>query len=51
MLDGGHPASTSSRVNSGSLDSTSWYLSKNPNGYCGLGETGLSCPVGVAKAE
>jgi peptide-methionine (S)-S-oxide reductase len=26
------------------------YLSKNPNGYCGLGGTGLSCPVGVAGA-
>jgi peptide-methionine (S)-S-oxide reductase len=26
------------------------YLSKNPNGYCGLGGTGVSCPVGVAKA-
>jgi len=24
------------------------YLSKNPNGYCGLGGTGLSCPVGIA---
>ncbi|TDB79132.1 peptide-methionine (S)-S-oxide reductase MsrA, partial [Actinomadura sp. KC216] len=24
---------------------------KNPNGYCGLGGTGLSCPVGVARAE
>ncbi|WUI00152.1 peptide-methionine (S)-S-oxide reductase MsrA [Spirillospora sp. NBC_00431] len=24
---------------------------KNPNGYCGLGGTGLSCPVGVAPAE
>jgi peptide-methionine (S)-S-oxide reductase len=24
--------------------------SKNPNGYCGLGGTGVSCPVGVAKA-
>jgi len=23
------------------------YLSKNPNGYCGLGGTGVSCPVGV----
>jgi peptide-methionine (S)-S-oxide reductase len=22
------------------------YLSKNPGGYCGLGGTGLSCPVG-----
>lgn len=23
------------------------YLSKNPAGYCGLGGTGVSCPVGV----
>jgi peptide-methionine (S)-S-oxide reductase len=21
------------------------YLAKNPNGYCGLGGTGVSCPV------
>jgi peptide-methionine (S)-S-oxide reductase len=27
------------------------YLAKNPNGYCGIGGTGMSCPVGVAKAE
>ncbi|UCM90053.1 peptide-methionine (S)-S-oxide reductase MsrA [Streptomyces marincola] len=26
------------------------YLDKNPAGYCGLGGTGLSCPVGVARA-
>src|SRR5262249_47592743 len=25
------------------------YLAKNPEGYCGLGGTGVSCPVGVAK--
>jgi len=25
------------------------YLGKNPNGYCGLGGTGVSCPIGVAK--
>uniref|UniRef100_A0A2I2ZNG4 peptide-methionine (S)-S-oxide reductase n=1 Tax=Gorilla gorilla gorilla TaxID=9595 RepID=A0A2I2ZNG4_GORGO len=25
------------------------YLSKNPNGYCGLGGTGVSCPVGIKK--
>ena len=24
------------------------YLAKNPNGYCGIGGTGMSCPVGVA---
>ena len=28
------------------------YLAKVPHGYCGLGGTGLSCPVGVGvKAE
>jgi peptide-methionine (S)-S-oxide reductase len=25
------------------------YLAKNPNGYCGIGGTGMSCPVGVGK--
>ena len=24
------------------------YLAKNPDGYCGLGGTGVSCPIGVA---
>ena len=24
------------------------YLAKNPDGYCGLGGTGVSCPVGLA---
>jgi peptide-methionine (S)-S-oxide reductase len=27
------------------------YLAKNPNGYCGLGGTGVSCPIGVSRAE
>src|SRR5688500_19134623 len=27
------------------------YLSKNPDGYCGLGGTGVSCPTGVAVAK
>jgi peptide-methionine (S)-S-oxide reductase len=26
------------------------YLAKNPDGYCGLGGTGVSCPVGVGAA-
>ncbi|MCZ7458372.1 peptide-methionine (S)-S-oxide reductase MsrA [Streptomyces sp. WMMC940] len=26
------------------------YLDKNPAGYCGIGGTGVSCPVGVAGA-
>ena len=25
------------------------YLAKNPGGYCGMGGTGVSCPVGVAR--
>ena len=27
------------------------YLSKNPDGYCGLGGTGVSCPVGVSTVS
>ncbi len=27
------------------------YLAKNPGGYCGLGGTGVSCPVGLAGAS
>jgi peptide-methionine (S)-S-oxide reductase len=26
------------------------YLAKNPGGYCGLGGTGISCPVGAATS-
>ncbi len=27
------------------------YLAKNPNGYCGLGGTGVACPAGLAAAD
>jgi peptide-methionine (S)-S-oxide reductase len=27
------------------------YLHKNPDGYCGIGGTGVSCPVGLASAK
>jgi len=27
------------------------YLAKVPNGYCGLGGTGVSCPVGLTAAD
>ena len=27
------------------------YLAKNPGGYCGLGGTGVSCPVGLTPTE
>jgi len=26
------------------------YLAKNPDGYCGLGGTGVACPIGLIKA-
>jgi peptide-methionine (S)-S-oxide reductase len=26
------------------------YLAKNPNGYCGIGGTGVACPVGIQTA-
>jgi peptide-methionine (S)-S-oxide reductase len=26
------------------------YLAKNPNGYCGMGGTGVSCPVGLTAS-
>jgi peptide-methionine (S)-S-oxide reductase len=25
------------------------YLAKNPNGYCGLGGTGVTCPIGTGQ--
>jgi peptide-methionine (S)-S-oxide reductase len=27
------------------------YLAKVPNGYCGIGGTGVACPVGVTRAS
>ena len=27
------------------------YLAKNPQGYCGLGGTGVACPVGLASTK
>jgi peptide-methionine (S)-S-oxide reductase len=27
------------------------YLEKNPDGYCGIGGTGVACPVGLATAS
>ncbi len=27
------------------------YLSKNPNGYCGIGGTGVACPVGLTTTD
>ena len=27
------------------------YLAKNPAGYCGIGGTGVACPVGLASMD
>jgi peptide-methionine (S)-S-oxide reductase len=27
------------------------YLAKNPDGYCGIGGTGVACPIGLAKSR
>ena len=27
------------------------YLAKNPGGYCGIGGTGVSCPIGVVAGD
>lgn len=27
------------------------YLAKNPNGYCGIGGTGVTCPIGLGTAS
>jgi peptide-methionine (S)-S-oxide reductase len=27
------------------------YLAKNPNGYCGIGGTGVSCPIGLTAQQ
>jgi peptide-methionine (S)-S-oxide reductase len=27
------------------------YLDKNPRGYCGIGGTGVACPIGVARVQ
>ena len=27
------------------------YLAKNPGGYCGVGGTGVSCPVGLTSSD
>jgi peptide-methionine (S)-S-oxide reductase len=29
-------------------DSHQQYLAQNPGGYCGLGGTGVACPIGLA---
>ena len=54
LADGGHGAITTEILEPAEFyyaeDYHQQYLAKNPGGYCGLGGTGVSCPVGVETA-
>jgi len=51
LRDAGYPVVTTEIAKAGPFyyaeDYHQQYLAKNPNGYCGLGGTGVSCPVGL----
>src|SRR3954468_15370026 len=55
LAAGGYGAITTEIADAGDFfyaeDYHQQYLAKNPSGYCGIGGTGMSCPVGVAKTE
>ena len=52
LADAGHGAVTTEILPAGPFyfaeDYHQQYLAKNPGGYCGLGGTGVSCPVGLS---
>jgi peptide-methionine (S)-S-oxide reductase len=54
LRDAGFPEVTTEIAEAGPFyyaeDYHQQYLAKNPWGYCGLGGTGVSCPVGIAAA-
>jgi peptide-methionine (S)-S-oxide reductase len=51
LREKGYPAITTEVVDAPEFffaeDYHQQYLAKNPLGYCGLGGTGVSCPIGV----
>jgi peptide-methionine (S)-S-oxide reductase len=55
LSSGGYGAITTEIADAGDFwyaeDYHQQYLAKNPSGYCGIGGTGMSCPVGVARTE
>jgi peptide-methionine (S)-S-oxide reductase len=55
LSQGGYGAITTEIAGAGEFyyaeDYHQQYLAKNPNGYCGISGTGMSCPVGVAKTD
>ena len=54
LREAGYPEITTEIAEAGPFyyaeDYHQQYLAKNPWGYCGLGGTGVSCPVGVGVA-
>jgi len=54
LADAGYPPITTEIVPAPEFfyaeDYHQQYLAKNPDGYCGLGGTGVACPVGAAVA-
>jgi peptide-methionine (S)-S-oxide reductase len=54
LREAGYPAITTEITKAGPFyyaeDYHQQYLAKNPWGYCGLGGTGVSCPVGIGVA-
>ena len=54
LADAGHGEITTELEPSGAFyyaeEYHQQYLAKNPGGYCGLGGTGVSCPVGLETA-
>jgi len=54
LKERGHPAITTEIADAPPFyfaeDYHQQYLAKNPNGYCGIGGTGVSCPIGTGVA-
>lgn len=50
----GHPPITTEILDAGPFyfaeDEHQQYLAKNPGGYCGLGGTGVACPIGLSTS-
>jgi peptide-methionine (S)-S-oxide reductase len=55
LTEGGYGDITSEIVSAGPFyfaeDYHQQYLHKVPNGYCGIGGTGVTCPVGAARTD
>jgi len=54
LADAGHPRSIATELAPAgpfyyAEDYHQQYLHKNPGGYCGLGGTGVSCPIGLER--